>query len=339
MGRKPTKPGAIPHFRVRERGGRRYYFYDHGLVDGKRKEEPLGTDYGLAILRWAELERAGAEKPAEVVTFRYVADRYRAEVIPTKAERTQRDNLAELTKLLAFFDDPPCPLDSIEPQHVHQYMRWRKDAPIRATREKALLSHIWNWARVQGYTSQPNPCAGIKGKKAGRDVYVEDDAYKSIWKAACAPLRDAMDLAYLTGQRPSDVLSLAETDIREGVLHVRQRKTGAKLRIAVEGELAQVIARIRSRKQGHAVYITRLVVGENGMPVALRTLQKYWAQACKAAGLEGVQFRDLRAKAATDKAELAGDVRKAQKQLGHATVTTTELYVRARRGEKVTPTR
>ena len=59
------------------------------------------------------------------IPFRYVADQYRAKVIPTKAPRTQKDNLAELAKLLVFFDDPPCPLDAIEPIHVRQYLTWR----------------------------------------------------------------------------------------------------------------------------------------------------------------------------------------------------------------------
>ena len=55
MGRRPSNPGAIPHLRIRKRGTRSYYYYDHG---GKpRKEEPLGTDYGLAIKRW-EIGRA-----------------------------------------------------------------------------------------------------------------------------------------------------------------------------------------------------------------------------------------------------------------------------------------
>lgn len=45
-----------------------------------------------------------------------------------------------------------------------------------------------------------------------------------------------------------------------------------------------------------------------------------------------------RAKAATDKTD-ASDIRQAQKQLGHSTVTTTEGYVRERLGDKVKPTR
>ena len=78
---------------------------------------------------------------------------------------------------------------------------------MRANREKALFSHIFNKAREWGYTAAPNPCAGVKGfTERGRDAYIEDVTYKAVWDAADWPTRDAMDLAYLTGQRPADVL-------------------------------------------------------------------------------------------------------------------------------------
>ncbi|SEP56847.1 hypothetical protein SAMN03159444_00071 [Pseudomonas sp. NFACC02] len=64
------------------------------------------------------------------VTFVYVASRYRVEILPTKAMRTQKDNLAELKQLMAFFNGSPAPLDEIEPQHIKQYLRGRgKKAP------------------------------------------------------------------------------------------------------------------------------------------------------------------------------------------------------------------
>jgi len=31
-------------------------------------------------------------------------------------------------------------------------------------------------------------------------VYISDPIYQAVWAVADAPLRDAMDLAYLTGQ-------------------------------------------------------------------------------------------------------------------------------------------
>jgi integrase len=51
-----------------------------------------------------------------------------------------------------------------------------------------------------------------------------------------------------------------------------------------------------------------------------------------------VQFRDLRAKAGTDKAESA-DPRRAQQQLGHASVVMTERYIRGRKGDLSDPTK
>ena len=57
-----------------------------------------------------------------------------------------------------------------------------------------------------------------------------------------------------------------------------------------------------------------------------------------AAAVKCFQFRDLRAKAGTDKADPT-DMRKAQQPLGHKSVKTTEIYLRARAGEKVTPTK
>ena len=338
MGRKPSKPNAIPRLRVRVRGKKSHYYYDHG---GKpRKETPLGSDYGIAIKRWAELEHAATLPPPAVITFRWVAMEYLRIVVPTKAVRTQSDNRRELSKLIEFFDDPPAPLEAIKPMNVRQYLTWRAAAPVRANREKALLSHVWNFARDKGYTALPNPCAGIKGfRERGRDTYIEDDQYASIWDAADACLRDAMDLAYLTGQRPGDVLRLAETDIRDGVLRVTQGKTGARLRIAVAGELAALLERIRERKRGYKVHSTRLIVNESGRTIGTNAMSRRWAKACAAAGVSGVQFRDLRAKAGTDKADASGSLRDAQAQLGHGSVVMTEHYVRNRRGAKVTPTR
>jgi integrase len=182
----------------------------------------------------------------------------------------------------------------------------------------------------------------VKGfKETGRDVYVEDDAFKAVWTAADIPLRDAMDLAYLTGQRPADTLSMSVTDVRDGALHVRQRKTGKALRIEVVGELAAVLERIAARKKELKVHALRLIIDESGRPLGRDALRYRFDKAREAAKIEPseFQFRDLRAKAGTDKADAAGDVREAQRQLGHSSVVMTEHYIRERRGDKVKPTR
>lgn len=217
-------------------------------------------------------------------------------------------------------------------------MTWRAKngkGYVRANREKALLSHIWNFARDRGYTSLLNPCAGIKGfRETGRDVYVEDEQFKTIWQQADTCLRDAMDLAYLTGQRPSDVLGILETDIREEHIHIQQRKTKNKLRVTISDELKCLLERIRKRKMHYKVHSTYLIVNENGHHISLNAMSRRWAKACASAKIQGLQFRDIRAKAGTDKAELAGDVRQAQRQPGHQSVVMTEHYIRNRKGAK-----
>ena len=271
-----------------------------------------------------------------------------------EAERTQRDNAAELTSLREFFGTGP--LDEIKPVHVKQFLDWRKGQAIawlrehgravtkesgnaRATREKALFSHIFNYARGKGLTAATNPCAGIDSlEESGRDVYIEDVQYEAVWSAAPAPLRDAMDLAYLTGQRPGDTVKMTEHDIKDGYLHVHQGKTRAKLRIEIDGELAAVLARIRKRRAGYKVVTTYLIVSDTGRPVVGRTISAWFDAARKAAGVAGVQFRDLRAKAGTDKDDAAG-MGAARDQLGHKSERMTAHYVRHRLGKKVTPTR
>ena len=67
--------------------------------------------------------------------------------------------------------------------------------------------------------------------EAGRTIYIEDEILKAAWDVADAALQDALDLAYLTGQRPTDKRQMRITDIRDGSLVVAQGKTGKKLRI------------------------------------------------------------------------------------------------------------
>jgi integrase len=343
MGRKPTRNLNLPEgMRARHRKTATYYFFDTGAKP--RREIPLGSDYVLAVQKWAELTVAATPR-RDLITFRYAAERYMRDVLQSKAPRTRKDNLKELTKLYEFFDVPPVALDAIEPVNVRQFLDWRgKTAKVRANREKALFSHIFNYARDKGLTAAPNPAAGIKGfVEKGRDAYIDDATYAAVWTAAEVPLRDAMDLAYLTGQRPADVLKLARTDIKDGELFIKQNKTGKRIRIAIEGELAAVIQRINSRK----ITGIHLITTGNGQPMSEFERRGAFDRAREKAikdnpklmeSIKAFQFRDLRAKAGTDKEESSG-IAAAQDQLGHTTQAMTAHYVRHRRGKLVKPTK
>lgn len=358
MGRKATVNLNLPKgVRARPKaGGIIYYYLDTG--GRPRREIPLGSVYVAAVKKWAELTQANS-KPA--VMFKDVTDRYIREILPRKAPRTQADNIREIETLLQFFNDPPIEFEAIEPKHVRLFMDWRgQTGKVRANREKALLSHIWNYAREVGITSLPNPCRGVKGfTETGRTIYVESDILAIVYSHASQPLKDAMDLAYMTAQRPADVLKMSETDHRDGSLRVRQGKTDKALRVSTidaagePNELGQLLARLAkdkaqrlaSAKASRKVKDLAIVCGANGMRMTASALDNAFdrarekaatAQPDLADAIRAFQFRDLRAKAGTDKAD-SSSLMEAQRQLGHASVKMTEHYVRL--GTKVTPTR
>lgn len=236
--------------RARPRGNLVHYYLDTG---GKlRVEIPLGSDYTKAIRKWSELVKTPGV--AAHGTFAEVVQDYWTDVIPGKEPRTRRDDEKERAWILKFFNTPPAPIDKIEPKHIKAYLNWRvaearkaaeaknvervksgrtpipipaKYGQVRANREQALISHIWNYARENGHTKLPNPCAGIKGfREEGRDAYTDDELLAKVIEHAGLPLKFAIRLAHVTGQRPSDVLGMSATDTRTVVAWLARSITG-----------------------------------------------------------------------------------------------------------------
>jgi site-specific recombinase XerC len=348
MGRKPTvNINLPPRMRSRtQRSGKVFYYYDAG---GKpRKEIPLGSDYILAVRKWSDLHKSELSISHQP-TLKDVWDKFVIERLYNLSAATQKDYQKCIKKILEFFNEPPAPLAEITPTHIRKFLDWRgKEAKVRANHERRLVNLLWNCAREWGYTTLANPCTGIDGfKEPGRKVYIEDDVKKAVYECACQPLKDALDIAYLTIQRPGDVAKMYETDIQNGRLFVEQGKTGKRLKINIIGQLKQVIDRILQRKAAFKVRSLALIVDEYGKPLSQRAIWQRFDKARTQAALdypklkekiEQYQLRDLRAKGATDKAIRTNDMRAAQKLLAHSDLTMTEHYVRDLVGDEVDPT-
>lgn len=324
MGRKRTINHSLPPKMSIKKGG--WYYHVSSVVP--RVWTALGNDLNEARRKWAELEGdpvAGNDK-----TFSVIGHRYLREVLPNLGVHTQRDYSQYFELLNKVFGEMP--IDAIRPFDIAEYLRVRGAASkVRANREKALFSTIFNHARSWGYTDVTNPCIGIKGhKEKSRDRYVSDDEYAAVWECAHPTVQDAMDLALCTGQRPADVLKIVIGDIVDGKLSIEQNKTGKKLRIEIEGELANVIGRIMAKPRDKVN--CALLQDPGGQRLTYAALRSRFDKAREKAGVN-FQIRDLRAKAATDTNDLAH----AQRLLGHKNRTTTEIYTRNRKGELVKP--
>jgi integrase len=345
MGRKNTRNlNMPPHMHPRtQRSGKIYYYMYKREDGGKRVEIALGNDFILALKKYAELNvvvEAGAG-----ATFTDVYKRYLVDSLPKLAASSAKMWRSDIKHLLESFADAP--LSQIKPVNIRHFLDDHADTPTTANRCKRVFSVMWNKARGWGYTDLPNPCEGIQGYALDkRTVYISDIVFNAVWTAASAPLQDAMDLAYLTGQRPADTLKMSVHDIVDGHLIVTQEKTKQPLRIKLVGELATLLERIDARKSGYKVVTAALLVNEHGKRLTAPTLRSQFdkarmAAAVKAPGLaksiKEFRFYDLRAKAADDTADGRGE-EAARDLLGHDSVKTTQRHY-LRRGKIVAPTK
>lgn len=81
-------------------------YFNHGsyyFIDRQGRWHNLGRAYHQAMVSYAEINT----RPGPITTLGQVMDRYQREVIPTKAARTQKDNLKQLQPLRAVFGHMP----------------------------------------------------------------------------------------------------------------------------------------------------------------------------------------------------------------------------------------
>lgn len=343
MGRKPTVNLTLPPgMRKRVRGDKTYYFYDTG--GRPRKEIALGTDFICALRKYADHHQV-ADTPTRQILFGDVIKKYRSDALPKLSANTIRIQQSDIKHVEKYF--ATAPLDEVKPMHIARFLEKHKDKPTTANRCKRLFSTMWNKARGWGYTDLPNPCEGVEShtlKK--RQVYITDEVFNAVHKAGTPSLQDALDLAYLTGQRPGDALNMSEHDIIDGYLIVTQFKTKQPLRIAIQGELEVLIKRIRQRKESHNIVTAALLVNTNGKRLTKAVLRNHFEDARTAAAqanpgiadqIKKFWFYDLRAKAADDTSDERGE-QAASDLLGHDSVRTTQRHY-LRRGKIVAPTK
>ena len=343
MGVRTKNRNLPPHMRIRSYINKRgkvwtgYYYVHKRDGQGKQKETPLGSDFILALQKWAVIEGrpAVAESALGNIYQKYIKWAGNRDVSGL-SDRTLRDYRSLWKHLAKVFGDSP--IDTIAPSDLLCYFDMRP-TKIRAKKEIKFLSTLHNWARARGYTTTANPATGITRQMKApskRTIYVTDSDFTLVRKHAIQPVQDAMDIALLTGQRPADVFKMRWSDIQDGILTVVQNKTGQTVHIRIEGQLKKTLERIRSRP-----ILSPWIINNRGRKLADITFRRAFDDARNKAETEaketGItfqrwQFKDLRAKAATD----SENHQAAQRLLGHRHATTTDIY-RRDDGQAATP--
>lgn len=279
------------------------------------------------------------------------------------AERTLRDYQeavgtdAEPGPLRLYFAPPFTPLD-LTPDVVQQYLRDGAEASraVRANREKACLSSCISWLirekKVDGLIV--NPCLRASGiqrnPETKRKRYVTHEEFRAVFAEANRSVRLLMELTYRTLQRPeSDIIlwdsRVASSEASGRYLKFKQNKTGRDMVIAFSDELEELVPPRPAGKvrQLHEPLVRRLdghAYTYSGLSSMLKDAIAVANERRKARGLPAIQsfgFRDLKGKGATDMWLQKVPVEQIQALLGHATKTTTEIYIKQRWVEAVQP--
>lgn len=236
-------------------------------------------------------------------------------------------------------------------QYLEAY-KVERGAPS-ANQMRSKMSDVFRWAETQGLIEAGrNPVTATRAHKvvvARERMSLEQ--FLAVRDQAPVWLRNAMNLALLTGQRREDVVSLKFGDWKDGRLHVTQGKTGGKTRLALDGRIeihkvgmsiADVVKQCRDAVASqYMVHHVRHHSGAMpGQKVLGKSVGEAFVVARAAAGIEAqegrtpITFHEIRSLAERLYREQHGAAF-AQEIMGHKSAEMTARYDDLRGGWKV----
>ncbi len=229
----------------------------------------------------------------------------------------------------------------VTPPHIMDFLKPLRDRPRSYNAYRAMLRELMRYAEERGYrTPGSNPVDSLRTMSIkARRRYITDSELRRIKVGICygkdgkrtpsGPMICCLvEMAYLTGQRASDLLSMEWTEIgKDGILFQPGKtlaSTGAAVRIGWTPRLERLVARLKSFPRANMRYV---FAKQDGQRYTYSGASTAWKRGLARAGIPDTQFRDLRAKALTDVDEKRG-ILAAQRMGAHSTQAQTADYVR-----------
>ncbi len=226
-------------------------------------------------------------------------------------------------------------LDSHDIRRFVGELHSKGQSPRSLARILSSWRGLFAWLERQRAVSA-NPCAGVRAPKAARrlpEVLSPDEAVRlvSVEDPSRLGLRDRalFELAYSCGLRVSELTGLDTDSIDAATGEVRVTGKGSKTRIVPVGThaLAAMAAWMPVRAKLARPGEKALFVGAAGRRLAPREVQRRIKRWAAAAGLEvDVHPHMLRHSFASHVLQSSGDLRAVQEMLGHASISSTQVY-------------
>lgn len=230
------------------------------------------------------------------------------------------------------------PLADLKIHHLRRYIAQLHSQGLGG-RSLARMLSAWRGFftyLIRDHSFADNPCAGLRAPKSPRTLpqsLSPDEATRMVNLPTDTPeaIRDKaiFELFYSSGLRLAELVDLDPGQLDLSAGEVRVTGKGSKTRIVPLGQFAitAIKAWLAVRDQLAKAGETALFVGQRGSRISPRVLQlrmKQWG--IKQGITSNVHPHLLRHSFATHVLQSSGDLRAVQEMLGHASISTTQVY-------------
>ncbi len=208
-------------------------------------------------------------------------------------------------------------------EHVVKLMTGRKEAGSANSLRKVLRALMQHAVETGLRADDPTrDVKAIRVKGDGHHSWTDDEIakFESV-HAIGTRSRLAFALLLYTGQRRGDVIRMGRQHVRNGVIAVKQEKTGIELMIPVHAELAKILG----ETSGNMTFLTT----HFGKPFTANAFGNWFREQCDDAGLSHCSAHGLRKAAARRLAEAGCTEHEIAAITGHASLREVARYTKA----------
>jgi len=230
------------------------------------------------------------------------------------------------------------PLDQLQVHHIRRFIAKRHAQGISGRSLARMLSAwrgLYNYL-VRSHHHSSNPCAGLRAPKTPKvlpHALSPDEAAKLLQFPTddLMALRDKamFELFYSSGLRLAELASLQPENLSPSEGTVRVTGKGGRTRVVPVGKQAALAldAWMRSRIQLIKSGESALFLSRHGKRISPRSIsQQLKARASQQGISANVHPHVLRHSFASHLLQSSGDLRAVQEMLGHASISTTQVY-------------
>lgn len=269
--------GRLPYTKTVRSKGRCYvYFVTGQQQDGKpilkrlpdKASPQFGATYAAMLAARTRREAVQTELTLPKLIELYQKSQKYQSLKPTS--RYAYDNY--LRKLIEAFGDAPA--GQIERKDIVTLVDGIADKPGAANLILSITNALYAWGRSRDHVSN-DPCRDIERFEVGEHQPWPESLVADALASKDRDVRLIVSLLYYTAQRIGDVMALRWADIRDGIIHLQQEKTGKPMTIRVHRELSKLLD--QTPKRGMTVITDE--VGRPMKKVAARHVLQAFARA------------------------------------------------------------